>query len=174
MNREELYYKTVNTLLDAYNDDKLRHCNCYQCAVGNICRETAQKMKIDTASWKYLFMTSDGKQYGINELYDSPKKIENARKLIKETGYTVEELAKVEFAFETSIYNSAEGYKYWMGDNTDNENEIYQITKKGQYMGLCAVLDVLKEIHEVDKESSNKSQERLDTIFEEKKEKVFS
>lgn len=193
MNRPELYQKTVDLLLDAYNSGKLEHGDCKACAVGNICG--------GNDNWARLFMTSSGTQHvskldkikvyksGIGTIeipneqaeeysekgfvygdsgYDgddvdgfsvSPrnfvaKKME-AVKLIESTGYTMEELMKIEFAFEISIDNTEEGRNHY----------IYEDNKKGQFIGLTAVLNVLAEIHAAPETEKTSNQEKLEKVY---------
>lgn len=146
MNREELYHKTVDKLLDAYNNEELMHSNCMMCAVGNICD--------GDNSWSVLFFTEynhrkkESKQ--IVSVYNFKEEREGGLQTIANSGYTKEELMKIEFAFENSISHNYLYYK---------ETAI----KEGQYIGLCAVLDVLKEIHE--KENITEDKQKLTTIY---------
>lgn len=136
MNRPQLLAKTRQILFDAYYNDTLEHGNCHACAVGNI---VAANMgievvpgsslgllwKTDSPEWDMVFMTSRGIQRKTPVEYDS----ETPRAQIDATGYTWQELAKIEFAFETADHgNSEEDY---------------------MYNGLVAVLDVLDQIHDV-------------------------
>lgn len=153
MNRPDLYYKTVNLLLDAYNTGELKHGDCEYCAVGNICKEASEKTGIGNSRWNGAFCTFK------NETGDSyvqmvrgfiPTNI--ALALINATGYTVEELKQVEWAFETSI--------------PINQREYYTEVniKQGQYIGLCAVLEVLKDIHSAEVEDQEQSKQKLNHI----------
>lgn len=45
------YEKSVDKLLDAYNNGELHHGNCYACAVGTL---------LGTNSWNYDFLTLQG------------------------------------------------------------------------------------------------------------------
>lgn len=142
MKNEQLYNKTVNTLVQAYFNDTLSRGSCRGCAIGNI---------LGGVEWGSVFITSSdtgiqtfapkGTIIGVIYLQAQcgfqpvPLESEYAcytteanRKgweMIENSGYTVEELMKVEFAFET-------GYK---GDDS-------------MFGGLMAVIDVLDEIHE--------------------------
>lgn len=158
MNRPELFEKSVNTLLDAYNNRILEHGRCYACAVGNLCSEAAQNLNVSNTIWNNVFMTGSNahKQiFYIKEKLEDERQIEyeKALKLISKTGYTVEELAAIEYAFESSIADDYERYT--------TRDKV-----KGQYIGLCAVLEVLKEIHE--KEEIAEEQKQLDSIYESK------
>ncbi len=152
MKNKKLYYKTVNLLLEAYRTGKLSHGNCSSCAVGNICQEASLKTGISVSYWNSLFLTS----FQIEEIRSNPNKTkwvfkqnlfnplpaiaEPAFKLIKETGYSVDELAKIEFAFENSIGEDVQAYNYYTG----TERNL------GNFIGLYDVFQVLKQIHEVD------------------------
>ena len=158
MNRPELFEKSVNTLLDAYNNRTLEHGSCYACAVGNLCNHAAKELNFSNHIWNNVFMTHSDihRQYFYvkEELgFERQIEYEKALKLISKTGYTAEELAAIEYAFESSIANDYERYT--------TRDKV-----KGQYIGLCAVLEVLKEIHE--KEEITKEQKQLDSIYESK------
>lgn len=156
MNREQLYYETVDVLLDAYLNQKLEFGDCGACAVGNICRKASIKTKIPNYYWRYLFCT-DSTFTQVKNMWNCLEYTDNRQqgeKLIAQTGYTIEELAKIEYAFETSL-----------GFNLDLKyNLLEDDPKKAQYIGLCAVLDVLKEIHE--KEDNQEEQEKLTKVYE--------
>lgn len=163
MNRKELYEKTVNVLLDAYNNDELYQGNCNMCAVGNICKESSEKLGIPLGkSWSRLFMTvTSGRNiFGIldinnrrkdhNKIYDKSSgwsSRETAIKLVESTGYSVYELYKIEFVFE-----KAKG-------KTNS--------KEKSYNGLVAVLNKLKEIHEVNIEQVSTETKEKERVFKE-------
>lgn len=145
MKKQKLFEKTVGILVHAFRNDKLQHGNCRACAVGNI---VAANMGIDNqddrswtavgtkppgvlfgilpVGWAELFITVNGKQ----SRRDSTEASFEAIHQVAVTGYTVDELAKVEFAFETAPKGMDDDE--WMLN------------------GLLAVYDVLCEIHEVD------------------------
>lgn len=169
MNRIELYNQTVDLLLDAYNFNKLVHGNCKSCAVGSICGDS---------TWSDYFYTADGEQ--ITEFQEDF----NLNKTYLNTGYSYKELMEIEYAFETSIYNielnnkqKEEIYNFILRRNlsldyvsiSSGSSYVYYTDidfKKGQYLGLVAVLDKLKEIHEVDLVESNSNQTKLKEIYE--------
>jgi hypothetical protein len=148
MNRIELYKKTVDTLLDAYNDGTLFHGNCFRCAVGNICGSSAWSAKFVTQ----VRVGGEVRQVCGNLGLYSQKEVVA---VIKNSGYSEGELKRIEFSFESSI---AHDYLYL----------CYSEPKKGQYIGLCAVLRVLQEIHETEKEDHEESIDRLDDIYNHK------
>jgi hypothetical protein len=133
MVREALYHKTVGILVDAYFNDTLQHNNCHACAVGNIIAanncigfktETDNKIwKGNSPTWHHVFMTDTGKQNKRPMLYKGEPKDQ-----IDSSGYTWQELAQIEYAFETvSKGNSVDEY---------------------MFNGLMAVIEVLDKIHE--------------------------
>lgn len=147
------FENTVDILVKAYLNDTLKHGNCCACAVGNIiaanmgfefCHEDPSAIK--SPSWKghpypaysedgrsvngwgAAFYTSgwSGRQQITRENLSKKPVIEQ----IMSTGYSWEELAKIEHSFET-------------GDMGESEDEY-------MFNGLMAVVDVLAEIHNID------------------------
>jgi len=173
MNRSELYYHSVDVLLDAYNDKKLKHGDCTACAVGNLVGDGMKKLgksytmddlermgsRITLRTWTRLFVTS---RPGHSRQFISkiPEKILGKDSVIRThvecTGYHWKELARIEKAFESISKKTVR-----------SENETLM-----QFEGLCKVLDVLKEIHQVDQEVSSVSSERLQKIYKNKHERV--
>jgi len=191
MNRPELYQRTVDTLLTAYANDELRHANCEACVVGNICATADIPDGMKPWQWGFLFQTgvdtkhdnirttnhlddniknikfeidstmdSDKLNFLHSELNKAQDKKEKIETMLLSTGYTIEELMKIEHAFETSIaFNNGDF------DEKFYENLLYSDSKKGQYIGLLAVLNTLAEIHEMDKPDVDSNQTRLATIY---------
>jgi hypothetical protein len=144
MIQEELYNKTVDILVAAYFNDTLVHDDCSACAVGNI---IAHHMGCDIvksehyhdlfewhrngqyirAVWGNVFITNSTYKY---QEKDPSWYTGSQKEQIDATGYTWQELAKVEFAFETAPkgHSGAD----WM------------------FNGLMAVVDTLDEIHQND------------------------
>lgn len=128
---------TVNVLVKAYFEGELEHGDCAKCAVGNIVHEATELPYGDehscitgtSAIWKALFFTYQGTQLKAQIGYEKERK--PAIAAIKMTGYTVKELARVEFAFETAE-----------GENSSPDNWMFN--------GLMAVVDVLADIHKID------------------------
>lgn len=131
MKNESLYNKTLSILIDSYFNHTLEHNNCFACAVGNIiassCGIKLTKPGMIWAKnvphWDSVFMTGYGSQFMYPENYSG-----EAKRQIDSTGYTVQELAKIEFAFETAKKGKNE--EDWM------------------FNGLMAVVEVLDDIHE--------------------------
>lgn len=128
---------TINVLIKAYFNGTLRHGKCAYCAVGTIVHASGAPPspngvihKYDCSCWKWLFYTDPDTRTQIFDYTKNRIHKQIALDTIKPTGYQVDELARIEFAFETAPE----------GDNAD------------EYMfnGLMAVVDVLAEIHGID------------------------
>jgi hypothetical protein len=123
---------SVNVLVQAYLNDTLEHLNCCACAVGNLVadacgytykKSTSRYIKVEwdngiNAAWfdhllGDMFTTNDTNVLGLKQ--------------IQSTGYSVEEIDKIERAFESAREE---------GDR--------------MFEGLCQVVDVLADIHQVD------------------------
>lgn len=138
------FHKTVNVLVQAYLNDTLVHGYCTACAVGNI---VASSMGIEVIKddnfcgpdwshsnpkWPNVFLctgedpTKENFQVVDSNGYEKP----DVKREIDSTGYTWQELAKIEFAFESAPYE---------GTRDDR-----------MFSGLMNVVDVLADIHNVD------------------------
>ena len=140
MKKKELFEKTVGILVNAYRNDTLEHRNCLACAVGNIIaancgindiissaeweEKTGGFGSLDWTGWTKVFMTVGTKQSINMSAYKGVAKFQ-----IDSTGYSWQDLAKIEYAFETTP----------RGNNDDD----------WMLNGLLAVYDVLCDIHEV-------------------------
>jgi len=150
MKNKDLFNSTVDILVTAYKNGDLTHGLCAACAVGNlICANMYDnnKDKWDDnrvvwskdnfltgdppLSWMDVFCSHVIETAGGGSKWSQHFDITNYKGKIKDqidsTGYTVEELASIEFAFEA-------------------------VEQTGDVMlkGLYAVYDVLCTIHEVD------------------------
>lgn len=144
MIKPELYHKTVDILYQAYFNDTLMHTNCCACAVGNIVSancgygipvKSSEEQKAtwvgapypSNDGWARVFVTNvfgGAIQRALPAQYTGLAKFQ-----IDATGYTWRQLAKIEYAFE-------------MADQGSNDEDW-------MFNGLVAVLEVLKEIHQV-------------------------
>lgn len=130
-NNIEKFNETVSILVKAYMNDELRHQDCQACVVGNLCG--------GNWLWRFLFMTCESGIQApttINSIWLRTIGFESVDELLSaannvclSTGYTVEQLAKIEFAFESTP--RVEDEDEWM------------------FNGLMAVVSVLAEIHGV-------------------------
>lgn len=146
MNRPALYTKTRQILFDAYYNDTLTLGYCSACAIGNI---IASNMGISIIknrcgypewtgpvmpTWQSVFYTtttfSGKKQISQPLAMDLP----NVAQQINSTGYTWEELARIEHAFETAP----------VGDSDED----------AMFNAFVAALEALDRIHQIETNSS--------------------
>jgi len=142
MKNQELFDRTVGILVKAYQNDTLHHSNCYACAVGNlVCANMGMGYEKDKsgvvnikwsgydriASWVNVFCTISNDEQDINPF----SYLGRAKEEIDATGYSWEDLAKIEYAFETAPFG-----------NSDDDF---------MFNGLMKVVDILMEIHEANK-----------------------
>jgi hypothetical protein len=138
-NDKVMFYNSVSVLVTAFLNDTLQHGNCHTCAVGNFVA-AANNFKYENhkiykykkvynggrlPAWQEVFMTIDDDQF-----VDLKKYRGEAKEQIDSTGYTYEELAKIEYAFETAD----RGY----------------LSEDHMFNGLMSCVDVLAEIHNID------------------------
>lgn len=155
------FNKAYDVLVQAFFNGTLAKGDCKCCAVGNIVagaygatieiHEGTATCSMINHLWKALFCTSWGIQAKRVPYYGKTY-IEEALYSIEATGYSEEELAKVEYAFETNTNIHIEDYC------KNSEQDILE----DQYNGLCAVFDVLCELDNIPKEPkySNKLKEK--------------
>ncbi len=150
MKNPELYNKTRNILIHAYLNDHLEHKDYCGCAVGNLVAASMGDKVIYQKTLKDL----DGKEFRIFYL-ESTRKIQwhnvfntciwnaiaeqkfyidrfqgEAKLEIDSTGYELDQLMKIEYAFETATPGQSK------------EDFIFN--------GLTAALEVVDQIHEVE------------------------
>jgi hypothetical protein len=144
---------TVSILVQAYLNDTLENSNCYACAVGNLVAEANQikfRSMIDKCgygrrvAWTGFYSVYEYGFDGLHTVENQPgnwmsvlpangnKNLHNYQGLTKQfidnTGYSVDELQRIEIAFEYPHYET--------GDI--------------MFDGLMSVLDVLANIHGID------------------------
>ncbi len=133
---------TMDVLVKAYFNDSLKHGACDACAVGNIihsCSPFSQEDRHDlmyhNSGWVKVFCTRSTLSKKEQTIFPD-QYIGVAKSQIDSTGYTWQELARIEKAFEeadTDIDLEA---------NDDQREEF-------MFNGLMAVLEVLADIHQV-------------------------
>jgi hypothetical protein len=130
-NELEKFHHTVGILVKAYLNDTLEHGVCTKCAVGNLVIAAIPEARINLlVGWPEVFVTDLGGRQSI-----SPENYAGeAKEQIDSTGYTWQELALIEAAFESA--------------DTDSFNE--EKVDIARFNGLMAVVDVLADIHKVD------------------------
>jgi hypothetical protein len=137
--------KAYNALYKAFMNNTLAKGTCTACAVGNIVADAmGGKVSIrghnfvcdvHNTWWSNFFITFDNEQTIFDDYNDIP-----AYGRLKElTGYSVEELSKIEFAFETNTKISFNEYF------SSNEEQIME----DQFNGLMAVMDVMIKLDDV-------------------------
>ena len=137
------FEKAYNALVKAFFEGTLAKGDCAACAVGNIVADAMSanvtldldkgeaRCEENNGFWKPLFATDAGRQY--KRWY--PTRDADFRSALLEdlTGYSEDEMAQIEYAFETNTRIHIERYQY------KQESDILE----DQYRGLCAVVDVM-------------------------------
>jgi hypothetical protein len=164
MKNKELYQKSVDILLDAYNKKELQHGNPCGCAVGNLVKSNCDNLVKDTnpgtehfpfkPDWWFAAAQSfkEEKERGRWTNNDSDYDEDEAYRQIESTGYTIEEIYQIEKAFEDAVEEE---------DGFDEESSIVGIS---QIHGLRAALNKLAEIHEMKDDSVKENQTKLESI----------
>ncbi|GGB78708.1 hypothetical protein [Dyadobacter sediminis] len=147
---------SVDALVYAFFHDLLAKGNCSACAVGSMVAWGAGERNrkdldpvciydlVTNDMWAEAFSTTNGIQ-----ARDLKKEKEwHIKYCIQATGYNADQLAKVEYAFETNTTIQYVDYGF------HSKEEIMQ----DQFNGLCAVLDVLCEIEKIPDSGSYKKQ----------------
>jgi hypothetical protein len=146
METSKRFNNAITALVKGFFEGTLFKNSCSACAVGNMVAYSLN-YKIDNdkgnnwadgtmTAWDSVFTTSYGKQKFLPDRY-----VDEAKEQIDSTGYTVDELAKVEFAFET----------HTKIDWCDRKHFTQERLMADQFNGLMAVVDVLMEIEGMDK-----------------------
>ena len=133
------FEETVDLLLDAINTGELAKGSCQRCAVGNMARHYGAE---NIAAWWPLFCTGGGIQdkMSITSRVKTNEMFTRAIESIENIPYTEEQLAKIEFAFETNT----------MIDGCDYSSFTPQYIKADQIKGLTAVVELLKEFDKLE------------------------
>lgn len=149
MNHKEKFNETVGILVRAYMDDTLEHANCSACAVGNIVAHAMGVSPVMSTEvkggepWRF----SDGTKPMWQRVFCTPVSEQvlqpyeytgEAKWQIDLTGYSWEELARIEAAFEKH------------SDRRSVSRQTIEYKDKQMFNGLMTVVDVLAEIHHID------------------------
>lgn len=151
MKTSERFDKAIKALVDAFFNETLAKGSCSACAVGNMvaaaygkeitCFDEPESCNgILHNEWRFLFMTNTDTNVQYKRWSGGSMDICRAEKLIIPTNYLEDELATIEWAFET---------------NTNIKYDVYdaysrQDIMEDQFKGLMAVVDVLCEIEGYD------------------------
>ena len=137
--------KAIDIFLDAINNGTLAKGTCAACAVSNLvtvanniqCNNLDEQREKGLSSWSDVFCTNDNKQ-SFNIKYYRDK----AKKQIDSTDFSLNELAAIEYAFETNT--KIRHYFY--------EEDISKEVRADQIKGLEAVVKVMMTFDEVEAE----------------------
>jgi len=148
------FEKAYGALYDAFMNDRLQAGNCSACAVGSIIGSAQGSNFIRTKMsnldmwctdiksnwWKSMFNTNNNHQHF---KYDD---IMNER-LLNITGYDAYEMSMIEYAFESNTK-----IKFYH-DCSDKDKLM-----EDQINGLCAVIDIMIELDNINNGSLYKEQ----------------
>jgi hypothetical protein len=142
MRKKEKFNETVGILVDAYINNTLVHGHPCGCAVGNL---IARKLNIKIRLVGDTIPVWDGPGSGFSwfkRLY--PDKVASGDVLegvfqIDMTGYSVDEIVRIESAFESTCQKGSPG-------NIVHDSKL----DPDGYRGLMEVVDVLADIHGID------------------------
>lgn len=140
MKNEQLYNRTCDILFEAYFNYTLQHGNQCACAVGNLIA-AGVGVKLKKLSDGHVVPDCEGDSCSLlantglwyEEGFWTPANRIIVETQIMSTGYSFEQIWKIERAFERCDF----GY-------SDEE---------AMFNGLCDVIDVLNEIHEVEEDN---------------------
>lgn len=149
------FSNTMDILVKAYLNDTLQHSNCYACAVGNLVASAngitfGRSSLIDNLVWNcnmpdwFINVRTLSDPY-LKE-FITEREIFNGKNQIESIGYTLEEVDKIEHAFESAPRGNSDDD--WM------------------FNGLLAVLEVVAQIHGVDLSQKKVYQDTLTEIYE--------
>jgi len=135
MKYSQRFETAIHRLVKAFFEGTLKKGTCTACAVGTMCN--------GYSDWDKLFVSRGyGIQVrtGLNILRREPQKHlqEIEEELVLQSGYTADDLARIEEAFERSTYIS------WMEYRSFYHSK--EAIMQDQFNGLMAVVDVLCEI----------------------------
>jgi len=147
------FENTVNILVKAYINETLEHANCAACAVGNLIAHAKGVIPIlmDDTNYGELYHWSNGEEplwqrvfctHSAYQQIHPDQYFGTAKEQIDITGYSWEQLARIEEAFESK------------SDRININHQSRKYKDKLQFNGLMAVVTVLAEIHGVDLETA--------------------
>lgn len=171
MNRPELFVKSVDILVDAFQKGKLQHLSACNCAVGNlIAYRKGSYNHVDNEAWLSLVEEVRSnypagmkrkllpeKEAIIRRLFNGNEdnvcksELNASIREINKTEYTVDEVEKIERAFEDVDENGK--YPHQTMHPID-ENGNYINPRRGATIeSICRAIDALGEIHKVPEKS---------------------
>ncbi|MDQ6481615.1 hypothetical protein [Dyadobacter sp. LHD-138] len=129
------FKNAVDSLVSDFFKDELTKGSCSKCALGRIVAHSFNQNNITDVPvdfWKEAFVTSERIQTVNIKYFDH----EFLLKTVESTQYSIEEMMRIEYAFESNTQIS------WDLMANKSSNEIL----KDRYNGLMAVVEILCEI----------------------------
>jgi hypothetical protein len=142
MKNKERFDRTIKVLVNAFFNGTLAKGTCAACAVGNmvaaairlkLTREDMSDVEKYNVFWMYPL---NNYRRCNNGFFINDDHLQGGKEQIEATGYSVEEINKIEYTFE----------KYTNLHFTDYYDKTKEQIMEDQYNGLMAVVDVLCEI----------------------------
>jgi len=153
MNRPELFVKSVDILVDAFNKGKLANMSVCNCAVGNLIAYRTGTYEMRDTTWHELIseirdrrLTKKQIETNVKDVTDKVFKGEHSSSIkymvgdIRKTEYSINEVEKIERAFEKVVDG-----EYVPQDAFGNKVDVKT--------GLMRAIKVLGKIHEVPAET---------------------
>lgn len=163
MNKSKRFNNAIAALVKGYMENTLFKSSCSACAVGNMISHSMNiKIVNDSFSgnlcwsdnnrpyWFSVFCTTFKQQIIRENLYTKDAKLQ-----IDSTGYSWKELARIEFAFETSSKITEIKYSQLPYETRD------VILDADQLKGLMVVIDILCDIEEISQEKEINSYKKM-------------
>ncbi len=161
MNRQDLYEKNVNILLDAFNKGELVSGQCTGCAVGNLFYgSNCWTARMGLRSGHDRISPLQAVEIQDVSILAMPGMVLEAERLRKKVGYTWHELMQIEDAFEAGCHS----VNTWTAEG-DETGEI-RVIAQSRMAGLTNVLDLLKEFHYVDEDTHTESIKKLQVVHD--------
>lgn len=173
MKNPEQFVKSVDTLVDAYEKGNLKHMSPCNCAVGNLIAYSQgtyrfeRKTGGDRSTWVYLLeairtrlLVNATKEELARYQYfrkniegKSSVDMETCYRQIESTGYTANEIERIEAAFEKNQVREC-GIAYTSRGSSEYDDPLE---------GLLKAIEVLGNIHEIPEETLTCMKEKIQT-----------
>lgn len=149
------FNESVSILVKAYLNNTLAHKSCVACAVGNLIAHHMGTEPTPDKGNKYTGFSNNVFANGMHECwfngFGTPEEAVMESYQTEMTGYSVEELCLIEYAFENA---PAECRQYSLDQYYIKYNSPIGQNEEWMFNGLMAVVDVLASIHGVDLETT--------------------
>lgn len=123
------FNQAIDKLVTAFFNETLMKGECDKCAVGNI---------VGNRYWSDVFLTSLGLQRKKNLNVANSEIVRRGVDHIRKTGYSVDEMARIEFTFEQNTTYTTK----CLEEAEISRDDLIQ----DQFNGLCAVVELLCEM----------------------------